>query len=104
MFPASCSFCLRFWRLDEDLDKLPLAGSRLSRDVRLAGLTFDMSSARFIARLAALVICVGGAAETLGVSVLERERIAAVTEERDLERGADRARIPWSARTIVGDQ
>ena len=92
VLPASCSFCFLLCLLSDDLDKEPLVGSRLSNEVRPAGLTLDMSSARFMARFAALVIWVGGAAATLGAEVAERERIEAVTEDRDLERGAER---PW---------
>ena len=89
--PASCSFCFLFCRLNEDLDNAPLLeGSRLSKEVRAEGLTFDMSSARFMARLAALVIWVGGAAEAFGAEFEDRERMDAVTEDRDLERGAER--------------
>lgn len=43
-----------------------------------------------MARLAALVIWVGGGAEALGAEFEDRERMDAVTEDRDLERGADR--------------
>ncbi len=33
--------------------------------------------------------------------MLERKRKEAVTEERDLERGADRPAMPWSARAML---